>query len=166
MTSSIPVKSYISSKIKVKLSRIHGSGIFAVNPISKGEIVFVKGGHIVTREELFYSQLSYHPIDDDLFLGALSKEEENDIKIFVNHSCNPNCGIRGEISFVALRDIDVDEELTFDYAMLDNEGYQFECTCKSENCRKKVTGFDWKLKDLQKKYGQYFARYLLDKINV
>ena len=39
----------------------------------------------------------------------------------VNHSCNPNCGIRvnetGAHDFVAFRDIRAGEALTFDYSM-------------------------------------------------
>ena len=39
----------------------------------------------------------------------------------VNHSCDPNCGIKvnetGAHDFVARKDIEVGEEITFDYAM-------------------------------------------------
>jgi len=41
------VRSYISSKIKIKKSDIHGVGMFAIKSIQKGEIVFIHGGHIV-----------------------------------------------------------------------------------------------------------------------
>ena len=95
---------------------------------------------------------------------SLTPEEEEDIKLYNNHSCDPNCGMRGEITFVALRNIKVDEELTIDYAFIDNEDYSFVCHCGSSNCRKKVTGFDWKNEDLQKKYYPYFAEYLKEKI--
>lgn len=72
--------------------------------------------------------------------------------------------MRGEITFVAMRDINVDEEITFDYAFLDNEDYQFQCSCGSPDCRKVVTGFDWKIKELQTKYKEYFAEYLKEKM--
>ncbi len=130
-------------------------------------MVFIKGGHLLTRNEIFSTGVinSYFPISDEYFLGATSKEEENNIKLFENHSCNPNCGLRGEITFVAMRDIIKDEELTTDYAFIDNEDYQFECTCGSKNCRKVVTGYDWKIKELQDKYYDYFAQYLKEKID-
>ena len=64
-----------------------------------------------------------------------------------------------------MRDINKDEELTTDYAFIDNEDYEFICTCGAENCRKRITGYDWKRKDLQEKYYDYFAQYLKDKIN-
>ncbi|MDE7114433.1 MAG: SET domain-containing protein-lysine N-methyltransferase, partial [Acetatifactor sp.] len=84
--------------------------------------------------------------------------------IYINHSCSPNCGLRGEITFVAMRDINADEEITFDYAFLDNEDYQFQCSCGSLNCRKVITGFDWKIKELQNEYKEYFAEYLKEKM--
>lgn len=160
------VKSYVSPKIVIRKSKIHGLGMFANENIRKGEIVFIKGGHILTRDELFSSQQigSYLPIDDAFFIGARNKDEENSIKLYNNHSCDPNCGMRGEITFVALRDISSGEELTCDYAMIDNEDYEFECLCSSPNCRKIITGFDWRIKELQEKYSGYFSRYLLDKI--
>lgn len=161
------MESFVSPKIEIREGALDGIGSFANSDIKKGEIVFIKGGHIVTREELFTSEIinSYLPLGDDYFVGATSPEEEPSIKLYVNHSCNPNCGIRGEITFVSMRDIKRGEELTFDYAMVDDENYSFECACGTDNCRKIVTGKDWKILELQKRYKNHFARYLLDKIN-
>lgn len=160
------VKSVMSEKVEIRNKSINGKGVFAKEPIKKDEIVFIKGGHILRRDQIFSSGVinSYFPISDEYFLGATNKEEENDIKLYENHSCNPNVGLRGEITFVAMRDIDKDEELTVDYAFIDNEDYSFKCTCGAENCRKVITGYDWKRKDLQDKYYNYFAQYLKDKI--
>lgn len=160
------VKSFLSPKIEIRASSIHNRGMHAKEPFHKGEIVFIKGGHILKREQLFTSGVinSYHPIDDEYFLGAEKAEEEDYIKLYINHSCNPNCGIRGEITFVAMRDIDAGEELTLDYALLDNEHYTFECHCGEECCRTMITGMDWKLPELQDKHFDYFATYLKEKI--
>jgi SET domain-containing protein len=160
------MKSRLSSKVEVRSSGINRKGMFAKEPIEKDEVVYIKGGHIITKDELFSSSVinSYLPISDEYYLGALNPEEEEDIKLYNNHSCDPNCGMRGEITFVALRNIEVDEELTIDYAFIDNEDYSFVCQCGSPNCRKIVTGFDWKNEDLQKKYLPYFAEYLKEKI--
>jgi SET domain-containing protein len=164
--SYLPVKSYVSPKVIIHDSKIHNLGMFAKHTIEKGEIVFIKGGHIVSKGELYFDEpiSSYLPIDDQFFIGAVSKEEEEAIKLFLNHSCEPNCGVRGEITFVALRRIEEGEELTCDYAMIDNEDYEFECKCGSDACRKRITGFDWKISDLQVRYSNYFARYLIDKM--
>jgi hypothetical protein len=63
-----------------------------------------------------------------------------------------------------MRDIAKDEELTIDYAFVDNEDYEFECTCETPNCRKEITGRDWKIKEIQERYFDYFAEYLKKKI--
>ena len=161
------IKSVLSDKVEVRSNSLNGKGIFAKEKIKKGEIVFIKGGHILTRNQIFSSGVinSYFPISDEYFLGATNKEEEDEIKLYQNHSCNPNVGLHGEITFVAMRDIKQGEELTVDYAFIDNEDYSFKCTCNSENCRGIITGFDWKIKELQDKYYDYFAQYLKDKID-
>lgn len=140
--------------------------MFAKEDIKRDEVVFIQGGHIVGRDRLYSSAVinSYIPLDDNYFLGATDITEEEGVKLYNNHSCNPNCGMRGEISFVAMVDIPRGAELTVDYAMIDNENYEFVCTCNSSNCRQKITGFDWKKKELQHRYEGYFARYLEDKI--
>ena len=79
----------------------------------------------------------------------------------VNHSCDPNCGLTGQIVVVALRPIEVGVQLTFDYAMCD--GYPevlFDCECGSTSCRGQVTGDDWRIPELQSRYCGYFSPYL------
>lgn len=162
------MKSVLNPKVEVRGSSIDKKGMFAKELIHAGEIVCIKGGHILSRDEFFSSGVinSYLPISDDFFLGAVSAGEEEHIKLYNNHSCDPNCGMHGEISFVAIRDIQPGEELTVDYAFIDNEEYSFECQCGSEKCRHTVTGFDWKIKRLQDEYYHYFAQYLKDKIDM
>ena len=64
-----------------------------------------------------------------------------------------------------MRNIKKDEESTVDYAFIDNENYSFKCTCGSDNYKEIITGFDWKIKELQDKYYEYFSQYLKDKID-
>jgi len=82
-----------------------------------------------------------------------------------NHSCNPNSGLSGQITLIAIREIERDEEVCFDYAMSDSSDYdEFECHCGQPNCRKKITGRDWKLPELQGRYRDYFSPYLQRRI--
>ena len=85
--------------------------------------------------------------------------------LYSNHSCDPNLGLRGNIIFVALRDIHAGEELTHDWCMTDNDNYETQCTCRSTNCRRVLTGTDWQRPELQARYRGYFASYLADKIS-
>jgi len=85
---------------------------------------------------------------------------------YFNHSCNPNAGMNGQICLVAMHDIKKDDEICFDYAMSDSSDYdEFECHCGAPNCRKHVTGNDWKISALQQRYKGYFVPYLQRRID-
>jgi uncharacterized protein len=161
--------SYRSPKTEVRESKIQGRGLFAIADIAKNEIVAVKGGHIVdgkTLREKIAPRLGpvEIQIDDNLFIAPVSDEERELSMLYLNHSCDPNLGIRGEITFVAMRDIRAGEELTHDWAMTDDDDYSVECNCGATDCRKTLTGKDWQRPDLQKRYSGYFSAYLARKI--
>jgi SET domain-containing protein len=160
--------SYISPKATIKESSIQGRGLFAAKAIRKGEVVAVKGGHIFNRETLDRVKKTLGPaeiqIGEDLFIGPLSEGEREGSMIFSNHSCDPNIGVLGQIAFVALRNIRSGEELTHDWAMTDDDRYKMKCNCGSKDCRKIITGKDWKRKELQEKYGGHMSAYILEKI--
>jgi SET domain-containing protein len=160
--------SFISPKAIVRASPIHGRGLFAIEPIVRGEIVCVKGGYIFDLAALRslpeWYQAAEIQIAEDLFIGPLSEHEREGSMIYSNHSCDPNLGVQGQIVFVALRDILIDEELTHDWAMTDDDDSRMECDCGAGTCRRIVTGQDWRRKDLQKKYRGYMSAYLTQKI--
>ena len=156
--------SYLSPKTEVRESKIHGRGLFAIADIAKNETVAVKGGHIVDRKTLREEVTRLLgpveiQIDKDLFIAPVTV-----VDVYSNHSCNPNLGIRGEITFVAMRDIHAGEELAHDWAMTDDDDYSVDCKCCAPNCRKILTGKDWQRADLQKRYTGYFSAHLADKI--
>ena len=158
-----------SPKTEVRESNIHGRGLFAIADIAKDEIVAVKGGHIVdgkTLREKITPVLGPVEIQigDDLFIAPVSDEERELSMLYLNHSCDPNLGVRGEITFVAMRDIRAGEELTHDWAMTDDDDYSIECNCGAPDCRKTLTGKDWRRPDLQERYAGYFSAYLARKI--
>src|SRR5262245_29764882 len=160
--------SYLSPRVAVKLSSIHGRGLFALESIDAGEIVCVKGGHIFKREQLGELNARLGPaeiqIADDLFIGPVTTQERDGSMIFSNHSCDPNIGVCGQIIFIAMRDIVAGEELTHDWATTDDETYEMECRCGAINCRKIITGQDWRKKELQQKYRRFMSWYLQNKI--
>lgn len=160
--------SYLSAKTKIGKSAIHGRGLFASRAIRKGEIVAVKGGHILDRRMLARARphiaASYLQIDDGFYIGALRPSEVRANKLFINHSCKPNLGLKGQISFVALRAIKAGEELTYDWAMEENVRARTRCACGARRCRKTLTGEDWKNPRLQRRYRGYFSAYLEDRI--
>ena len=161
--------SYISPSAVVKESSIQGRGLFAAAPIRKGEIVCIKGGHIFNRRTLESVKDTLGPseiqIAEDLFIGPLTPQDREGSMIFSNHSCDPNIGVKGQIVFVAMRDIEAGEELTHDWATTDDDTYEMDCRCGAPNCRGTITGYDWERKDLQEKYEGYMSWYLLEKIS-
>src|SRR5213083_2600772 len=149
--------SYLSPKTEVRESKIHGRGLFAIADIAKDEIVAVKGGHIVDRKTLREKSTPVLgpveiQIDDDLFIAPVTDEERERAMLYSNHSCDANRGMRGEITFVAMRDIRAGEELTHDWATTDDDDYSIECNCGASDCRKVLTGKDWRRSELQKRY--------------
>ena len=161
--------SYLSPKTGVRESKIHGRGLFAIADIAKDEIVAVKGGHIVDGKTLREKITPrFGPVEiqigDDLFIAPVTDDERELSMLYLNHSCDPNLGVRGEITFVAMREIRSGEELTHDWAMTDDDDYFIECHCGASNCRKTLTGKDWQRRDLQKRYAGYFSAYLARKI--
>ncbi|MCZ2127232.1 MAG: SET domain-containing protein-lysine N-methyltransferase [Anaerolineales bacterium] len=157
--------SYLNPKCEAR-AKGTGCAVYALAPIAKGELVSLWGGDVVHQSELDYSmpRLTERAIqiDEELYLLTAAEKEPNDC---FNHSCDPNLGFSGQVGLVAMRDVKAGEELTFDYATSDGSAYdEFECRCGAKNCRGKVTGADWSLPVLWKKYDGYFSPYLARRI--
>ena len=160
--------SYRSPKTEVRVSGTHGRGLFARKAIRKGEIVSVRGGHILSRPMARRRRKppGYwgYPIADGFVLAPLTKREVRSVMMFLNHSCEPNVGILGQIVFVAMRAIRAGEELTIDYAMFGGDARPMRCGCAAANCRGVITASDWRRKDLRRKYAGYFSASLQRKM--
>ena len=153
---------WLTPKAQMRVTPGKGSGSFAISKISKGEIVASFGGNVINQSELTnYStdRVSRSlQLNSDTYLLSGYVPEAGDM---INHSCEPNCGIAGTSSVQALRDIEIGEELSFDYAMSDSSQYdEFTCACGKDKCRVKIDGMDWQKKDLQAKYSNYFSAYI------
>jgi len=156
---------WITKKAKPGESKIHGTGMFATEDIAKDEMVAVYGGIIVPKSEveefrIIVGGMRGIQIDKDFFICATEKAGG-----LFNHSCNNNLGYSGQITIVAIKDIKAGEELVHDYALSEASFKPYECTCKSPNCRKTITQDDWKSKELQNKWGNYFTPYLKSRFN-
>ena len=164
------MKSYISPKTKKGLlSKIHGLGFFAIKPIRKGEVVAIKKGHFLTKEQIKKLGMRLHDylrIDDDLYVGHNSKKEFNDTEVFINHSCSPNTRLKGKVTVIAIKNIKRDEEIVIDYATWVDDNSLMKCNCHSVNCRKVITGKDWKKPQLQKRYKGFFTPFVQKKIEL
>lgn len=155
----------------MRRSKIAEKGVFAKTKIKKGEIICdftdSRGRFYSARaRERFAAKWEDYDIQvgDNLFFGATRDSEVEECD-YLNHSCDPNCGIKGSLKIVAMRDIKKGEELTFDYAMSESHRFRIKCNCNKVSCRKVVTGNDWRKKELRKRYDGYFSEYLQRKID-
>ena len=137
-------------RIQVRKSGVHGKGVFAVQPIAKGDLVIEYLGEVITWKEA----LRRHPHDpsqpDHTFYFHIDDSRVIDGNVggnasrWINHACEPNCEAEddeGRIFLKALRPIKAGEELSFDYGLMIDERYtpalkkRFECRCGSKTCR-------------------------------
>ena len=141
----------------VKMTALKGNGVFAEKEIKSAEIVLVG----VIEKELTANHSHASQIGLDRFVL------HNETIRMVNHSCNPNCGIKvnstGAHDFVAIKDVSKGEEITFDYAMRNYtvEHFPPECKCGGKQCRGKITGWKALSDEKKKEYHLWAAPYLL-----
>ncbi|MDO8361779.1 MAG: SET domain-containing protein [Actinomycetota bacterium] len=157
--------SYFTPKARTVLLGA-GRGSITIEPVAAGEVVAAFGGRCMTRAEFELlptsQQVRSIQIEEHLFLAGSPEPEPAD---FINHACDPTCGLRGSSVLVALRDLAVGEPITYDYATSDGCDYdEFECSCSSTLCRGKVTGNDWMLPELQLRFRGSFSPYLATRI--
>ena len=124
-------QSWLHPNAETRPTATKGIGVFAVAPIPANTTVAGFGGRVVDGKELasLGEAVRIHAlqIDDDLFLASTPPFDPAD---YVNHSCDPNCGIVGSVLLVTMRDVAAGEELCFDYAMTDSDDYDmFGCDC-------------------------------------
>jgi SET domain-containing protein len=107
----------------IQPSKIHGFGLFAMEPIPWGVRVLEYVGEKIgerefQRREKFYDSIGYtrmFSLDEHTTIDALIGGNES---VFINHSSSPNLGVmreNGRIFFFSLTDIEKGEELTFHY---------------------------------------------------
>ena len=166
------VRSWVTPKaVKGVDSDIAGRDVKAREPIASGEVVAVKGGHIVNSSKVANLpeaiRNSAFQIADDHFLAARSCEEYEGVMMLVNHSCDPNIGMGGNVLLVSMVDIPAGKELTIDYALFLGDPdivLDCRCRCRSERCRGTIRGTDWIRKELQDRYRGWFSWWLQQKI--
>jgi uncharacterized protein len=160
-------------------SKTAGYGLFATDNIPKGSIVWKdrKSGpsktyyHEIKIEDMcnlppdqFKIAVRYgYQFSETMILTPLTQEEiDLDYANYWNHSCEPNCLPAGTDTWIAARDITKDEELTIDYCTFDCNIYNCidVCNCGAKSCRVKITGQDYRNKEMQQKYKDNFLPYV------
>ena len=96
-----------------------------------------------------------------------SVETDLDNSNYYNHSCNPNTLPLDENHWIAISDIQKDDEITVDYVTFDCNPYSTieTCLCGSTECRGTLTQNDYVMGNLQEKYRGHFVSFIQKKID-
>lgn len=168
MTWSAPPEApWLDGSVVVGHSPIAGRGLFASAPIEAGTVVTRLGGRLVTTAELLVLLR-----DADEYVDTLAVFDDAHLILpagtsvhFGNHSCDPNLWHVGPYELAARRPIAAGEELTVDYGtQSDGPGFSMPCSCGVVRCRGVVTSADWRLPDLQSRYGGHWTPVLAERI--
>ncbi len=154
-------------KIYIGKSKLDGKGLFAARKIKKGEIVFIIKGKKVKflidgEKQARIAGLNWVGIGKNEWIDPINH------CIYFNHSCNPNSGIKGTVTVVALRDIKKNEEVTFDYSLDEADIFwHLKCNCNNTNCRKIIRSiqflphkiFNQRINSIPKYFQQVYKKY-------
>lgn len=140
----------INECLLLKESKIHNWGVFARKFIPKGAMVIQYVGEKISKEESdkrIDKQLELNmsnpsvtganyifELDDDWDLDG--DVDYNPAK-YINHSCQANCEveIEGDKIFInSIRDIEVGEEISYNYCYDLEDFEENPCRCGSEGC--------------------------------
>uniref|UniRef100_A0A914BUD5 Uncharacterized protein n=1 Tax=Acrobeloides nanus TaxID=290746 RepID=A0A914BUD5_9BILA len=156
------VSNHQQKKVEIFRTSDRGFGIKAKEPIPKGTFIGEYIGEVITEKEKnrrledigrwgnIEAQFYILMFDKKRYIDAQFKGNE---MRYVNHSCEPNADVRQirckrsfHMCLYSLRDINIDEEITFDYKM----GKFLEdiplpiCRCKAETCEGVMCGTKYK----------------------
>jgi len=123
-------------RIARKPSKVHGSGVFALEPINKNTRIIDYAGELV-RNEKSEAREERYLADGCIWVFRVNRTWSRDAAVggniarFINHACRPNCWIErvGKTIWIrAAKSIRKGEELTYDYA---TDGEQtIPCRCR------------------------------------
>lgn len=146
----------MSKRLKTRHSSIHGKGVFAREPIAKGETLVQYKGRLITHKQ---ADRIYEDGADSghTFLFTLNDSYIVDANVggnkarWINHSCDPNCRAyieededgdprHDKVMIESIRDIAEGEELTYNYGIVLEVPHTkrmkklWACRCGSANC--------------------------------
>lgn len=146
-------------KISVRQTRKYGKAVYADQKIRKGEVIAVYDGPIYDDDfDGWTKDLLYHTIQ----IGPAKWRDSKGVARLINHSCDPNCGIRGLNKIVAMRTIQPGEEITWDYEMTEKSWwFRMKCKCGQPQCRKVIGDYARMPRSVRKRYEGYISEWLV-----
>lgn len=146
--ANMPIQQKRGVPLRQFLTEKKGWGVKTSISIEKGLFVCQYIDEIVT-EKVYKSRLqSVYKNEAHFYALYLQQGFVIDAHVmgncarFINHSCDPNCEVQKWVvnglpcmGIFALRDIKMDEELTFNYNFQIYNGESMKCHCDSSQCR-------------------------------
>ncbi len=161
--SALPVQSRSDAQaqnfinVRVEESRELGRTVNARRPLRAGEVAVI--GYVVVVEP----RRTHLSVQVGWNRHVLMQEPA----VVINHACDPNTRVMenrfGAYDFVAIKDIPMGAEITYDYATTEFEPHMnFTCYCYSRECRGDWGGFVSLPDDNLMRRRGYIAGYLRD----
>ena len=149
-------------------------GVFALSAVPKGTLLAVFGGKTLGLTDASHLEATYpnYPYFLQVESGLWQiphRVDTPDAPDYINHRCDANAGMLDSTQVVALRHIAAGEEITIDYATI-NDGSStwaadnFVCGCGAAVCRGTVTSKDWEKKEVQDRCWPHFAPFVKRKV--
>jgi uncharacterized protein len=143
---------------------IHGYGLFATQLIPEGALIWELNEPTYTLKEIEtwpedrYRDFKWYGFQCGVDRYSSPKGASREM----NHSCDPNTWGKDSDKLYARRDIQVDEEVTYDYSSGDIDlEFNLECHCGSSNCRGTISNRDHLNPAWQEQYGENLPDYVL-----
>jgi uncharacterized protein len=134
-----------------------GEGLFAKVNFKKGNLIFTWEGVLKKGRYPCYVGSRWLQIEKCQWIAPL----RNNPDWYINHSYNPNSGIKNSVKIVAMKNIRRGEEVTFDYSTSESENrWYLICHCENKNCRRIIRSYKFLSTELKLKYRDFISEYL------
>jgi len=144
------------TNVVVRDTSVYGMSLYCTRPFKKDELVFTVFGPIVTVPTIYTV-----PIAHGLYIDPAEFTK------YLNHCCDPTCGIKNRSQVVAMYDLQEGEQVAIDYAMIvpfyttEMTDENRVCRCGSVRCRGKLGAYNELPDEVRQRYAGYISEYLL-----
>ena len=130
-------------RIERRRSRVHGWGVFALEPITKNTRIVTYDGELIDHRESYTREKRYLK-RGEIWCFTVNRRWVRDAHVggniarFINHACKPNCYshvVGRDIWIRAGRNIEAGEELTYDYY---TDGDRIIPCCCRDGCQRRL----------------------------
>lgn len=152
-------------KVQYQRGGRFGGGLFAVEPIMKGEIVAEFDGEVFLWRHSADEIPNQPPLwrrDHSIQFGPGLSRDSKGLARCANHCCEPNCGIQSLFKIVAMRNLPAGTEITWDYDMAEDSDWSMMCMCGKPTCRGVIAGYRHLPPHKRREYAGYISGWLLD----